>query len=749
MTISFDPQEVANIALSNLSLQIYDESGEKLIESYNRYADIPKVVTLNEGKYTALFFNNQNSNQPNFYNPFYYSSESFTVLPNENSLVYFTSKLETKKINIQLSQDVVNLYEDVVIEISDEFGTLSFSTDEIRTGYFLGEEFYVNIIYKDQGFERFNVDTLRSISTEVINQLAIKRTGEDQNSMVLPEYQQKFMDIGDAQPVGSFSILPYAVKGMATEMLFTEDENVEYISYDFGNGAGLIVTSSLNDPLSYTYNAGGLYSVSLVIVNGYARDTLAAQQIEVLPAETLLSQDVVGDKKVFVEVDGTNNKVDEFIYNFGDGNIIISNNDTLTHHYVNHGNYNIDVSMKIDEQVLPLETKSIEITPDCQDELILLLAGGCDSEGKTWKLSVSEGAIGIGDEASESSDLYTSNSGYFIGNNVENRSFENSLASRFTFTATSEDQFTVAVNADYQINHWSLSDSEETVEFETLYSGPKVFNFNYTVDNGKDVISFTDNGYLAYYEEYNSLPIVNYEVVSISETELYLRYLIEYEGLVSYRYIKYVQEDVVEEVELDTPLEERSIDFPFNNNLNGTVGDEELSFQIKNIDGEFVLNPNNTQENVFSYGKNDNIIHYIYLQLNHRLDLSSRNSFSLDVYFPSTNDYQTIGLHEDWSDTDGSLDPVVSIKLGNSKKGESSWDTYAAVSQVVNQSDQWETITFTFSEFEVTDKSTGEVIYNDVSEATDYDQIIIQLGGEGHARPGTFFIKNFTYYESQ
>lgn len=101
--------------------------------------------------------------------------------------------------------------------------------------------------------------------------------------------------------------------------------------------------------------------------------------------------------------------------------------------------------------------------------------------------------------------------------------------------------------------------------------------------------------------------------------------------------------------------------------------------------------------------------------LEHRIDLTERNKFELDVYFPSTNDYS------------GALTTTAAIKLQNSLLGGNAWTTQTEILITVTEMDQWVTLLFDFS---------------GVADREDYDQVVVQLGGEGHNVPGQFYFDN-------
>ena len=113
------------------------------------------------------------------------------------------------------------------------------------------------------------------------------------------------------------------------------------------------------------------------------------------------------------------------------------------------------------------------------------------------------------------------------------------------------------------------------------------------------------------------------------------------------------------------------------------------------------------------------------------MNLKERSIIRLKAYLPSYNDYQTVDPNaQPWAP--GNLLQQVEVKLhnvnGETGLGGNSWQTQANIIQPVNQTDTWVDLEFDFSGF---------------SDREDFDRIIIQIGGEGHSRPGTFFIDDF------
>ncbi len=102
--------------------------------------------------------------------------------------------------------------------------------------------------------------------------------------------------------------------------------------------------------------------------------------------------------------------------------------------------------------------------------------------------------------------------------------------------------------------------------------------------------------------------------------------------------------------------------------------------------------------------------------LDHRMDLNIRNTFDMKVYFPSSNNYT------------GLLLPKAAIKLQNSLLGPNAWTTQTEVLMTVTQFDQWVNLTFDFSA---------------IADSVNYDQVVVQFGGEGHLVPAQFYFDNF------
>lgn len=142
---------------------------------------------------------------------------------------------------------------------------------------------------------------------------------------------------------------------------------------------------------------------------------------------------------------------------------------------------------------------------------------------------------------------------------------------------------------------------------------------------------------------------------------------------------------------------------------------------------------NNSSSKVFRYQKSTAYYSNIYyVAPTYKFDLTKQNKVTLKVFIPSFNDYTS-----DWAVAgswiaNAKLQNKVAIKLQDSSLGGNAWQSQTEIDKVDIPFNQWVTLTFDFSS---------------VASRTDYDKIVIQLGGEGHAGSGIFYIDDFKFSE--
>jgi hypothetical protein len=160
------------------------------------------------------------------------------------------------------------------------------------------------------------------------------------------------------------------------------------------------------------------------------------------------------------------------------------------------------------------------------------------------------------------------------------------------------------------------------------------------------------------------------------------------------------------------PLEAWDVQDNFEDDGYATITD--WKFQDPELmDLTIVADPMNAENHVAEYNRSGTFewtnAQFI---LDHRMNLSVRNKFEIMVYFPSTNAY------------DDMLTPTAALKLQNSLLGGEAWTTQTEIKLNVEEFDAWVTLEFDFAE---------------VADREDYDQVVVQLGGEGHTVPGMFY----------
>ncbi|PIY31273.1 MAG: hypothetical protein COZ08_09175, partial [Bacteroidetes bacterium CG_4_10_14_3_um_filter_42_6] len=163
----------------------------------------------------------------------------------------------------------------------------------------------------------------------------------------------------------------------------------------------------------------------------------------------------------------------------------------------------------------------------------------------------------------------------------------------------------------------------------------------------------------------------------------------------------------------EKPLLALDVQDNFENDGYGTIADWKFQDAPELTDLLIVGDPVNASNHVADYNRSG-AFEWTNAQfiLDHRMDLTNRNKFELKVYFPSSNDYT------------GTLTPTASMKLQNSLLGANAWTTQTEVKLDVTEFDSWVSLLFDFSA---------------VADRIDYDQVVVQLGGEGHFVPGQFY----------
>ncbi len=114
---------------------IYSSSDEE-IRVFEKASDMPDVIELEAGSYYVAAFSD-NDLPAAFDNPYYYGkSEVFTITPNDQQNVVVNCEQGNTAVSVMYSENVRNYFLDYTTIVASSAGSLDFTKDETRTGYF-------------------------------------------------------------------------------------------------------------------------------------------------------------------------------------------------------------------------------------------------------------------------------------------------------------------------------------------------------------------------------------------------------------------------------------------------------------------------------------------------------------------------------------------------------------------------------------------------------------------------------------
>jgi PKD repeat protein len=153
----------------------------------------------------------------------------------------------------------------------------------------------------------------------------------------------------------------------------TDDDQVEYCFFDFGDG-----TSSgwITSPLTtHQYGSSGIYNVTLIVADNFGvtsiGDGLTHAMIRVMapptanftysPEAPLSNTPLTLDASTSYDSDGT---IESYRWDFGDGNVTILTNPVTSHVYNVSGTYTINLTVTDNDGLTHSSTESITVTED-------------------------------------------------------------------------------------------------------------------------------------------------------------------------------------------------------------------------------------------------------------------------------------------------------------------------------------------------------------------------------------------------
>ncbi|WP_407427507.1 PKD domain-containing protein [Arcticibacter sp.] len=334
-----------------------------------------------------------------------------------------------------------------------------------------------------------------------------------------------------------------------------------------------------------------------------------------------------------------------------------------------------------------------------------LTGGGSNVPGKTWVIDKeASGHLGVGPAEKSVPEWYTA-----APNEKKDLGFYDD---EMTFTLSNNLAYTYVNNGDTFANGANaagINGGGPGDDRPVAYAPPAGMKWSITEEGGKQFLSISGGGFIAYYTGMSK-----YEILALSDTELYLK-AADKANPANAWYLKLVPKGYTRPI-VEKPLKTANL-------LDKFDGTGAIAWRADAI----VFKPN--FDNPFPQGlhKDAKVAYYERLEgeanqygnlqttLDYRIDLSTRNKFKMKVFFPGGNEYPAVKQQ-------------VAVKLQNSLAGGNAWQTQTEIVKQVSQLNQWVELEFDFSS---------------ISSTIIYDQIVIQPGGEGHQTPGIFYLGLF------
>jgi len=334
-----------------------------------------------------------------------------------------------------------------------------------------------------------------------------------------------------------------------------------------------------------------------------------------------------------------------------------------------------------------------------------LTGGGSNIAGKTWVIEKDvSGHLGVGPATSSTPEWYTAGP-----NEKKDLGFYDD---EMTFTLSNNLAYTYMNNGDTFANGANaagINGGGPGDDRAVTYTPPTGMKWSITEEGGKEFLSISGGGFIAYYTGMSK-----YEILTLNETELYLK-AADKANPANAWYLKLAPKGYTRPV-VEKPLKTANLLDKFDGT--GTIPWRADAIVFKpNFDNPFPQGLHTDAKVAYYQRLEGEANQYGNLQttLDYRIDLITRNKFKMKVFFPGGNEYPAVKQQ-------------VAVKLQNSLAGGNAWQTQTEVIKQVTQLNQWVELEFDFSS---------------ISSSTIYDQIVIQPGGEGHQTPGIFYLGLF------
>ena len=411
------------------------------------------------------------------------------------------------------------------------------------------------------------------------------------------------------------------------------------------------------------------------------------------------------------------------LWDFGNG--ATAEGDEVVGEFPSQGEYTVSLTI-FTESGHAVDSSTVTIAETnyamLDDPNLNNLTGGIDDvDGKTWVVDSTQlGHMGVGQL-----DLLEPN---YWQAQPEVKTGAGLYDDRYTFKLDgfSYDMETngyVFLNGAYGDEFDNTEVPPDGADLMAPWTAPDNQSFSLSeADNGDLTLTVSSPTFIGFYAGART-----YDVLELTENTMTIRYEDPKNGLAWYHSL--IVEGYEHPVE-PLPYKSEELMDNFDEEGNVTWATDQITDFNESYDNPAPVGAN-TSAKVAKYTKGEGQFENVYIDLGYELNLNERSIIRLKAYLPSYNDYTTVdGGAQPWAP--GNLLQQVEVKLHNvtgaTGLGDNSWQTQETVIKQVSETNTWVDLEFDFSA---------------VSDREDFDRIIIQIGGEGHGMPGTFFIDDF------
>lgn len=414
------------------------------------------------------------------------------------------------------------------------------------------------------------------------------------------------------------------------------------------------------------------------------------------------------------------------LWDFGNGST--DEGDEVIGEFPQEGEYTVTLTI-FSESGQAKNTKNISIAETnalmLDDPDLNLLTGGADNvDGKTWVIDSTQIAhMGVGPPEGSGPEWWSAPAMDKQGKGLYDDEFTFSLDG---FSYEQQTNGYVYVNTNYPDEFAGAVQEDGGADYIAPFEGGSDFNFVLKEEEGKMLLEITGGGHIGYYSGSRT-----YEILALSENELYIRNL-NASGSEAW-YQRLIPKGYEHPPEI-LPYESEALEDNFDEEGNVSWATDQITNFNESYDNPAPTVADTTNK-VAKYAKGEGQFENVYIDLGYELNLNERSTIRLKAYLPSYNDYETVDPNaQAWAP--GNLLQQVEVKLhnvnGETGLGGNAWQTQETIIKQVSETGTWVDLEFDFS---------------GVSDREDFDRIVIQIGGEGHGMPGTFFIDDFELVE--